>query len=171
MADGGRRSVHNAEEMLEKYSATVYRIAYLRTGNVHDAEDVMQDVFVRYIKNAPVFENEAHEKAWFIRTTVNRTKSLFSSAFRRRTIPLDSDIGYNEEFYEGGGLVSELKKLPPDMQTAIHLYYYEDMSVEEAATAMGKSVSAVKSLLFRGRKALKVQLGGGTDDRKDDDSV
>ncbi len=153
------------EAVLQRNAATIYRIAYLRTGNTHDAEDIMQDVFVRYIKNAPCFDSTEHEKAWFIRTTVNRTKSFFTSAWMRRTVPLEDDITVYDE-YDENTLLDEVMKLPKDISTAIHLYYYEDMSVKEICDAIGKSESAVKSLLFRGRKLLKISLTDSTDDMK-----
>ncbi len=153
------------EAVLQRNAATVYRIAYLRTGNTHDAEDIMQDVFVRYIKNAPCFDSTEHEKAWFIRTTVNRTKSFFTSAWMRRTVPLEDDITVYDE-YDENTLLYEVMKLPKDISTAIHLYYYEDMSVKEICDVMDKSESAVKSLLFRGRKLLKISLTDSTDDMK-----
>lgn len=146
------------EKILEKYSSTVYRIAYLRTRSCHDASDIMQDVFVRYIRALPVFDSEEHEKAWFIRTTLNRTASFFSSAWYRRTAPLDENTVSGAEMPSDSGVIEEVKKLPKDIRTAIHLYYYEDMSVREIAEATGKSESAVKSLLYRGRKLLKLGL-------------
>lgn len=145
------------ENVLNRNSATVYRIAYLRTGNVHDAEDIMQEVFLRFVKSKPTFENAEHEKAWFIRTTVNRTNSFFTSAWKRRVVPLDDDvITYDETDNES--LIDAVMSLPKDIATAIHLYYYEDMSVKEIASAMKKSESAVKTLLFRGRKMLRISL-------------
>ncbi|MBO4452669.1 MAG: RNA polymerase sigma factor [Clostridia bacterium] len=146
------------EEVLKRNSDSVYRTAYLRVGNKHDAEDIMQDVFVRYIRKQPVFASAEHEKAWFIRCTVNLTKSFFTSARMRRNVPLDEDIP-TEDSHEETGLIDTVMKLPGNMRTAIHLYYYENMSVKEVSEAMGKSESAVKSLLMRGRETLKRMLG------------
>ncbi len=145
------------EAVLNRNSATVYRIAYLRTGNTHDAEDIMQEVFLRFVKSKPLFESLEHEKAWFIRTTVNRTNSFFTSAWKRRVVQLDNDVvAYDESSDES--LLDAVLSLPKDISTAIHLYYYEDMPVKEIADVMNKSESAVKSLLFRGRKMLRIAL-------------
>ena len=154
------------ESIFNRNSATVYRIAYLRTGNVHDAEDIMQEVFLRFIKSEPTFENLEHEKAWFIRTTVNRTNSFFSSAWKRRIVPLDDDVIFYDE-NDNESLLDAVMSLPKDIATAIHLYYYEDMPVKEIASSMSKSESAVKSLLFRGRKLLRISLGNSERNEED----
>lgn len=145
------------EKIFNRNYKTVYRIAYLRTANTHDAEDIMQEVFLRFVKNNPEFENLEHEKAWFIKTTINRTNSFFTSAWKRRTVSLEDDIPFSEQTYDNGILEAVLS-LPKDISTAIHLHYYEDMPVKDISKVMDKSESAVKSLLFRGRKMLKLSL-------------
>ncbi len=145
------------ELIFKRNCDTVFRIAYLRTSNIHDSEDIMQEVFLRFIKNEPYFENEQHEKAWFIRTTINRTNSFFTSAWRRRTVALEEDIVHYDD-YNDGSVLDAVMKLPKDMATAIHLFYYEDLSIKEISDTMKKSESAIKSLLFRGRQILKISL-------------
>lgn len=145
------------EEVLQRNHKTVYRIAFLRTGNKHDAEDIMQEVFLRFVKFAPVFENLEHEKAWFIRTTINRTNSFFTSAWKRRTVLSDS-VFITYDNINDSNIIDAVMSLPKDISTAIHLYYYENMPIKEISGAMGKSESAIKSLLFRGRKMLKITL-------------
>lgn len=145
------------ETVFKRNYPTVYKIAYLRTGNTHDAEDIMQEVFLRYIKHNPSFESMEHEKAWFIRATINRTNSFFSSAWNRRTVfSEDEPIFYDES--SDSSILEAVMSLPKDMSTAVHLYYYEEMSVKEISEAMKKSESAVKSLLFRARKLLRIEL-------------
>ncbi len=145
------------ETIFKRNANTVYRIAYLRTSSIPDAEDIMQEVFLRFIKHEPYFENEQHEKAWFIRTTINRTNSFFTSAWKRRSVALEDDIVHYDS-YNDGSVLDAVMQLPKDISTAIHLFYYEEMSVKEIADSMNKSESAVKSLLFRGRKLLKISL-------------
>ncbi len=141
------------ENILEKYADTVYRIAFARTKNAHDAEDIMQEVFMRFIKRAPVFQSEEHEKAWFIRVAVNCSKSLLSSPWRNRVSEEKTDTPY---FDTGKSEVwYAVASLPEKTRVVIHLYYYEDMSVAEIASATGKSQSAVKTTLHRGRQRLK----------------
>ena len=147
--------------ILTRNAGTVYRVAYLRVGNRHDAEDVMQDVFVRFVRFSPRFESEEHEKAWFIRATINQTNSFFDRAYKRREI-VTAEVPEIREESGGYGRVTEaVMTLPKAQRTAIHLFYYENMTTAEAAAAMGRSETAVRVLLTRGRAKLKELLGDG----------
>jgi len=145
------------EDTIEKYSDMVYRLAFSQMKNKSDADDVFQEVFFRYVRKKPRFESEEHQKAWLIRVTVNCCKSMYSSAWRKRTIPLDTYMAYMPE--EQRDFSRLLLKLPQKYLTVIHLHYYEDMSVDEIGKAIGKSPSAVKMRLSRARKMLKGIFG------------
>ena len=145
------------EDTIEKYSDMVYRLAFSQMKNKSDADDVFQEVFFRYVRKRPRFESEEHQKAWLIRVTVNCCKSMYSSAWRKRTIPLDTYMAYMPE--EQRDFSRLLLKLPQKYLTVIHLHYYEDLSVDEIGKAIGKSPSAVKMRLSRARKMLKGIFG------------
>ena len=150
---------YEAERLVEEYADMIYRLALIRTKSPHDAEDIMQEVFLRYLKAHPVFESSEHEKAWLIRVTVNRANSFLSSAWNRRTLPFDEAVlGELPEEEDGSTVLNAVASLPLAMRTAIHLHYFEQMTVKEISSAMGKSESAVKSLLFRVRQCLKELL-------------
>ncbi len=151
------RTKNENEEILRRNADTVYRIAFLRTENKHDAEDIMQEVFLRFVKHSPFFESQEHEKAWFIRTTLNRTNSFFTSAWRRRVVPLDENTKSFDEM-SSSEILDAVMHLPKDISAAIHLYYYENMTIKEISSVIGKSESSIKSLLFRGRKLLRISL-------------
>lgn len=156
------RTDDSVEKIISKYSNMVFRVAYARTNSSHDAEDIMQDVFVRYIKNKPCFENEEHEKAWFIRVTINCSKSLLTSSWFRRTTELKDNIPDDKMsvcLAEESEVYYAVMSLPKDMRTVIHLYYYEDYKVKEIAEILKRSESYVKSILMRARKKLKNTLG------------
>lgn len=152
------QSQMNAEAALEQFADTVYKVALSQTKNRADAEDVFQEVFLRLVRNKKPIESREHMKAWLIRVTLNCCKKHFNSAFRRRTTELSEDIPYLPP--EELGVYQEVLALPPKYRTAIHLFYYEDMPVEEIARALGAKVSTVKSHLFRGRQMLKEKLKG-----------
>ncbi|MBO5981505.1 MAG: sigma-70 family RNA polymerase sigma factor [Clostridia bacterium] len=141
------------ENILKKYADTVYRIAFVRVKNVSDAEDITQEVFVRFIKRAPVFESEEHEKAWFIRVAINCSKSLLLSPWRTRRSDTERDTPVFDT--EKSEVWYAVASLPEQMRVVIHLFYYENMSVSEISAATGKSVSAVKTALHRSRQKLK----------------
>lgn len=150
---------HNQDELemiIKRNSSTIYKIAFIRTGSLHDAEDIMQEVFLRFVKRKPIFESAEHEKAWFIKTTINRTKSLFGTPWKKNIV-LTEDIKISEQ-NDAIELLELILTLPNDISTAIHLHYYENMPIKDIAQIMNKSESAIKSLLFRGRKMLKFEL-------------
>ncbi len=141
------------ENILKKYADTVYRIAFVRVKNSSDAEDITQEVFVRFIKRDPVFKSEEHEKAWFIRVAVNCSKTLLLSPWRTRRSDTEKDVPVFDT--EKSDVWYAVSSLPEQMRVVIHLFYYENMSVSEISAATGKSVSAVKTALHRSRRKLK----------------
>ena len=86
------RSEEEANRAVEKYADTVRRICIVHLKNHADTEDIFQTVFLKYVLSSVSFENEEHEKAWFIRVTVNACKDLLKSFFRSRTVSLDEII-------------------------------------------------------------------------------
>ena len=148
-------------EMAEKYFDMVYRLALMRTKDKYFAEDVCQDVFFKYIKSNKAFESEEHTKAWLIRVTINASKSLLTSSWHKKTVPLSEEIVFNSP--EKSDLFEQVQKLSPKYATIIHLHYYEDLSIKQIAKLLGMKESTVKSHLFRGRQKLKILLGGRYD--------
>lgn len=146
--------------IVEKYFDTVYRLALSQTQNTHTAEDVLQEVFLRYIKSDKVFESEEHIKAWLIRVTINCSKSSFTNSWTKKTVPLTEDISF--EIPEQEDLYYAVSKLPQKYRLVIHLFYYEDLSVKEIAERLNMKESTVKSQLHRGREMLKGILKRGT---------
>ena len=79
-------------ETIETYSDMVYRIALTRSGIVENAEDIFQDVFIKYSQKKPKFESEEHKKAWLIRVTINTTKNFVKQAWNRKVVNLDENM-------------------------------------------------------------------------------
>ncbi|MBE6752977.1 MAG: sigma-70 family RNA polymerase sigma factor [Ruminococcaceae bacterium] len=138
----------------------VYRIALLRTCSAADAEDVVQEVFLRYLRSAPAFAGEEHRKAWFIRVTVNRTKSLLGSAWKRRTVLTDESLPLPQPLSSTpeGEVYQAVLSLPVKYRTAVHLYYYEGYKVSEIARLTGAKETTVKTWLMRARDILRQRL-------------
>ncbi len=147
------------EEILEKYSDMVYRIALTRTGTVENAEDIYQEVFTKFSEKMPNFESEEHEKAWFIRITINLSKNLKSSAWNKRIVNLDENIEFNTQ--EESNVFTTVCELPQNYKTVIYLMYYEGYKVKEIANIMQKREGTIKTWLFRARDILKEKLEGG----------
>ncbi len=139
--------------VIKFYSNMVYRLAFARTGTKYDADEIFQEVFLRYIRKQPVFENEGHRKAWFIKVTVNCSKKLWGSAWKRKIVPLEETVLF--ETKEDIDLYNELQQLPAKYREVIHLFYYEDMSTEEIAEVLERKNSTVRTQLTRARALLK----------------
>ncbi len=143
-------------QAVERWGDLVWRV---RTANVSDAEDVFQEVFLRYFRqeDRQVFFNDEHRKAWLIRCTVNRAKSLLASPWRRRMVPLEvaAQIGVEDEYRE---VYSAVLALPEKYRAAIHLFYFEGLSVAEIANHLNAPEGTVRSQLSRGRALLREAL-------------
>lgn len=145
------------DEVIEKYSNSIYRLAYSMVKNKSDADDVYQEVFLRYIKSNKSFNNEEHRKAWLIRVTINCAKKLYSSSWKKNAVLTDELIEgeYYDEHFE---LLDVVNKLPMKYKTVIHLFYYEDFGIEEIASLTKQKKSTVRTQLTRARKLLKERL-------------
>lgn len=148
--------------IIEKYADMVYRIALTRTGTVENAEDIFQDVFMRYSEKKPNFENDEHEKAWFIRVTINLTKNLKQTAWNRRVVNLDENMYFEKK--EEQDIYSAVCELPQNYRTVVYLLYYEGYKVKEISELMKKSEGTIKTWLFRAREILKEKIEGGLED-------
>ena len=145
--------------MIEKYSNMVYRLALTRTKSKENSEDVYQEVFLRLYKKLPVFENEEHEKAWFIRVTINCSKNLLNSSFLKHTTKLDEEIVF--ETKERHDIFYAVQDLPLKYRTIIYLYYYEKYKIEEIGKILNVNSNTIKTRLSRAREKLKVLIEGG----------
>ena len=144
-------------QVVERWGDMVWRLALARTASVPDAEDVFQEVFLRYFRHEDRFQSDEHRKAWLIRCTVNRAKSVFASPWRRRTVPLETaeEVGVEDDYRE---VYSAVLSLPEKYRAVIHLHYFEGLSVAEMATALDVPEGTVKSQLSRGRALLRDML-------------
>lgn len=145
-------------DILDRYSIMVYRLAYSRTKNSYDAEDIMQEVFVKYMKQGNKFESENHLKSWLLRVTINASKDLLRSAWFRKTTKLE-DV-FSVELEENSEVYKYVLKLPKKYRTVIHLFYYEDMAIAEIGKVLDINEATIRSQLHRGRKLLKEVMKG-----------
>ena len=152
-----------AEELFEKYSDVIYRVAAMSCGDRYEAEDIVQEVFVRYLKRRPEFENDEHAKAWFIRVAVNCTKSLQTSAWKRKVVSVEEYYDSENEpsvcfDREESELYEVIRSLPQKYSIVIYLRYYEEYAVSDIAKMLHTTANAISSRLSRAKKLLKEQL-------------
>lgn len=154
----------DAVEVMREYSDMVFRLAFARTGNQSDAQDIMQEVFLKYIQDDTMFESREHLKAWLIRVTINTAKNLMTSAWHQRTAQLDEADAVVVEIKEKSNVYYAMLELPEKYRDILHLFYYEDYSIEEISRILEMNESTVKSRLRRGRQKLREILGGDEDE-------
>lgn len=140
-------------KIIKRNSNMVYRLAFSQMRNKDDAEDVYQEVFFRFLKKSPRFENREHEKAWFIRVTINCSKTNLTSFWHTRVEELDEN--FEEETVEKEDLSFALDKLSKKHRAIIHLFYYEDMNIKQISRVLNLSEGNVRMLLTRARRKLK----------------
>ena len=148
------------EALVTKNENRLYRAALAILGNPQEAEDAVQDAFLRYLEKAP--DNLEHPGAWLMRVLVNGCRSRLRLAWRR-VGPLPDTLATPgpEEREE----LEELFSLPPEDRAVIHLHYYEGWSTDEIAQMLGQRPGSVRSRLSRARerlrKLLEQELQGG----------
>lgn len=141
------------EQVIRFYSDMVYRLAFARTGTRHDADDVYEEVFLRYLKKKPKFQSEEHRRAWLIRVTINCSNTFLTSTWQRRTQELPENLPFQQQ--EDYHLYNYLQQLPAKYRSVIHLFYYEEMSVEEISRLLHRKPSTVRTQLTRARDQLR----------------
>jgi RNA polymerase sigma-70 factor (ECF subfamily) len=144
--------------VVAQYSRSLVRLALTYLKNVEDAEDVAQDVFLAYVRSAPEFSGEEHEKAWLIRVTINRCKNLLKSRRFRSRSPLPDGLSCLME--EESELLRAVMALPEKYRLPIHLYYYEGYPIKEIARLVGDNPATIGTRLARARELLKTRIGG-----------
>ena len=146
-----------AERILEEYGNSILRLAYSYLHNTSDAEEILQDTLIQFLKTAPAFENSTHEKAWLLRVAGNLSKNRLDYNRVRTTDEL-SDTLKTEERKDLSFVWDAVKALPIPFREVIHLFYYEGYSTAEISHMLGRKESTVRSDLRRGRLKLRESL-------------
>lgn len=161
MQKSSLRTGEAVHEIIQRYSDMVYRIAYARTGNRLDAEDVYQEVFFRLFARQPRIESDEHLRAWLIRTACNTSINLVRSAWRRLVRPIPEGFdppAENADNASATALRNALRRLPDKYRAAIYLHYYEGLSTGEIARILGEKPTTIRTRLSRGRERLRTML-------------
>ena len=154
----GKTAVYmQAEEIMDRYGDTLLRYAYSYLHNMSDAEEILQDTLIQFMKSAPTFTSEQHRKAWLLRVAGNISKNRISYNTIRQTDELKDEL-VQEEREDLTFVWDAVKQLPVKYREAIHLFYYEGYSTAQIAQILQKNEATVRSLLARGRKQLKKVL-------------
>lgn len=143
--------------ILDTYGDLMYRMSLSIVGNREDAEDMVQDAILIYLKEAPDFPDEAHEKQWLVKVVRNESLMLVRKNRNHERILSDwtkVSVGKDADY----GIMDALMSLPEKYRSVLVLFYVEEYSIEEIATVMGKTASAIKMRLKRGREMLSERV-------------
>ena len=152
-------NMNSLEPVYEKYKDNIFAIGFNYFKNSIEADDVVQETFLKLARSGKEFENEEHLRNWLIRVAVNECKRVSLSSWVKKKVSLEEytgqiDFDKNEE----SRVFTAVMSLPKKYRQVIHLYYYEDCSTAEIADILGISRTAVTTRLLRGRKKLKQDL-------------
>ena len=157
MGDCNQAVTERAAALMDKYGNIILRVAYSYLHNMEDAEDILQETLISYMRTAPVFENEKHEKSWLFTVAANHSKNKIKSNNLRRADELNEEL-VAEKKEDLSFIWEAVKSLPEDYREVIHLFYEEDLTTAQIATVLKRRESTVRSQLKRGRDKLKTIL-------------
>ena len=159
------RSEAEALRAIDRYGDTVRRICLVQLRHHEDTEDVFQTVFLKYVLSTAAFESKEHEKAWFIRVTLNACRDLLKSFFRSRTVSLDAlpelPAAMPTDHRE---VLEAVLSLPEKYRDVVYLHYYETYTAPQISRILGKNVNTVYTLLTRSKQLLREKLEGCADE-------
>ena len=164
-----KMDTYNNEDLIKYfnlYSKMVYRLAFIQLKTREQAEDILQDVFIKLMGQSTSFESDEHVKAWLLKTTINCCKDYWKSAWFRKRVSLEetSEATTTSHTNTTYGFVTEcVKRLPIKYRQIIHLYYYEEYSLSEIAHILALNENTVRTRMSRGRQLLKKYLGKEAD--------
>ena len=140
-------------EIVEKYSDMIFRIAYQYLFNNYDAEDIVQEVLVKLLTKKVIFKDEEHVKSWLIRVTINQCLDYKKTLAKRSVVPIENmEIPFEQK---EEGILEELQLLKEDERNILYLYYYEGYKIKEIAKILKQKQHTINSKLTRARKKLK----------------
>lgn len=142
--------------IVERYSSMLLHLAAARLDSPADAEDAVQEVFLRLLASPVSFRDAGHEKAWLIRATLHRASDIRRQA-EKRNLPLE-EAAQRAAPEPESDLLQAVQDLPEKYGAVIHLYYYEGYSIREIGTLLGLSAATVGTRLARGRERLRKML-------------
>ena len=154
MRNTSTRPVDCIETVVSAYGDLLFRLCLIMLGNTADAEDALQETFIKYMRKAPVFKEAEHEKAWLITTARNQCRDILR--FRTRHPQTDIETLQEASFEpSSSGILEALMSLPEKFCVVLTLHYVEGYRVEEIARMIHKTPSAIKMRLQKGRKLLE----------------
>lgn len=150
------------DDLYQKYAVIVFRTAYNFLLNKDDAEDIVQEVFIKYFISNKTFNDDNHEKAWILTVTANLSKNVLRSK-SRQNLELDDTIKIVDHKFDKAitnhlDLEEAMKELTANQRLVIYLFYYEQIPIKNIAKIMKSNENTVKSHLLRAKSKMKTYL-------------
>jgi RNA polymerase sigma factor (sigma-70 family) len=160
-------TMEEVEVLYHRHIETVYGVCFALMGNRCDAEDAVQAVFLKLMRNPTDFSSAEHEKAWLITTARNQCRDIHRQWWRRKTTALsDQAPEASAGTYEPGALAAALMALPANQRILLYLHYYEGYKLSEIAMMLGLNLNTVKTRVRCARQQLKFELTEDPDDEE-----
>ena len=139
------------------YKPMIYNISYTYVHNVYDADDIVQDVFIKYLNSNQEFPSEENEKYWLIRVTINTCKSFVTNGWKKKVELSNEKIDryQKEDSKENNQLLEIVCSLPQKYKEIIILYYFEELPINDISKVLKITISSVKKRLERARKIIR----------------
>ena len=146
------------ERIVDEYASELFRLCLVMLKNTHDAEDAVQDTLLSYLQHAPEFESRESERSWLLTVAANRCRDSLRRAKRHPSVSMDelTELGATDEH---ALVLDALMALPEKFRLVLTLHYVEGYSPSEIAGMIGRTPSAVKMRLQKGRRLLEDTLG------------
>jgi len=154
MESTAEQSSDDIEAILHTYGDMLFRLCLVSLGNASDAEDAVQETMLRYLQKAPVFQDAEHRKAWLLTVAANKCRDMLRHRSRHPAVDIDEIKEFTQESSDSG-ILDTLMTLPEKYRTVLVLYYVEGYGTEDIAKIVGKSSSAIKMRLKKGRVLLE----------------
>ena len=148
------RPADDIGRVMNTYGDMLFRLCLITLGNSSDAEDVVQETLIKYLHKAPEFKNAEHEKAWLITVATNKCKDMLRFKNRRKVVNIDEINEFTKDALDSG-IIDALMTLPDKFRIVLVLYYVEEYGIKDIAKVIGRTESAVKMRLKKGRRLLE----------------
>lgn len=168
MGNEGKKPAYALEELMREYGNDVLRMAYLYVKDMHTAEDMFQEVFLKVSEKLDTYEGKASVKTWLLSITMNTCKDYLKSAYHSRVVPMfdfeEEQIASEDDFEEiereetARTVREAVQELPEHYKDVVMCVYFQGMGMEETAKELGISAGTVKSRLSRAKEKLKQGL-------------
>jgi RNA polymerase sigma-70 factor (ECF subfamily) len=153
------RSEQEVNRAIKLYSDTVKRICVVRLKDYDDTQDIFQNVFMKYALSSACFDSPEHEKAWFIRVTINACNDWFKDFFRSNKVSLDeiAETAVSDD-KDTSYVLREVLSLPQKYRDVVYLHFYEGYTAPEISKILKKNVNTIYTLITRSKEMLKERL-------------